>query len=287
MPKPCERAATAWIKILGAIMKRIILGIFLLFTSSVVANTLSEIRQSGTIRVGVLEAQPPFSKFEDGKFEGFEIILAEALSKDMFGAKLGKIEFVPVKSSERLRVLEENKVDMVLATFTITNERKQAVDFTTPYFAVNIGVLTRTGDRIKTLSDLHGKPVIVESGTTAEAYFRKEGFEVVNCATANECYRMLKDNKGVGFAHDNLVVLAYAVIDSDTEVNIKNLGVSDFLGVAVQKGNKELLDFLNGELIKLSKEGFMKKTYNETIEPYYKGTAEKKYFLLDDLYSLF
>ena len=259
----------------------------MLFTSSVVANTLSEIRQSGTIRVGVFEAQPPFSKFEDGKFQGFEVTLAEALSKDIFGGKAGKVEFVPVKASERLKVLEENKVDMVLATFTITNERKQVVDFTTPYFAVNIGVLTRKGDKIKTMSDLHGKPIIAESGTTSEAYFKKEGFEIINCATAHECYKILKEGKGAGFAHDNLLVLAYAVVDSDTEVNIKNLGVSDFLGIAVSKGNKDLLEFLNGELIKLSKDGFMKKTYDEVIEPYYKGTAEKKYFLLDDLYSLF
>lgn len=184
-------------------------------------------------------------------------------------------------------MLEENKVDMVLATFTITNERKQVVDFTTPYFAVNIGVLTRKGDKIKTMSDLHGKPIIAESGTTSEAYFKKEGFEIINCATAHECYKILKEGKGAGFAHDNLLVLAYAVVDSDTEVNIKNLGVSDFLGIAVSKGNKDLLEFLNGELIKLSKDGFMKKTYDEAIEPYYKGTAEKKYFLLDDLYSLF
>ena len=268
-------------------MKKIILGILLLFTSSVVANTLSEIRQSGTIRVGVFEAQPPFSKFEDGKFQGFEVTLAEALSKDIFGGKAGKVEFVPVKASERLKALEENKVDMVLATFTITNERKQLVDFTTPYFAVNIGVLTRKGDKIKTMSDLHGKPIIAESGTTSEAYFKKEGFEIINCATAHECYKILKEGKGAGFAHDNLLVLAYAVVDSDTEVNIKNLGVSDFLGIAVSKGNKDLLEFLNGELIKLSKDGFMKKTYDEAIEPYYKGTAEKKYFLLDDLYSLF
>lgn len=65
-------------------MKKIILGILLLFTSSVVANTLSEIRQSGSVRVGVFEAQPPFSKFEDGKFQGFEVTLAEALSKDIY-----------------------------------------------------------------------------------------------------------------------------------------------------------------------------------------------------------
>ena len=62
-------------------MKKIILGILLLFTSSVVANTLSEIRQSGSVRVGVFEAQPPFSKFEDGKFQGFEVTLAEGTIK--------------------------------------------------------------------------------------------------------------------------------------------------------------------------------------------------------------
>ena len=59
-------------------MKKIILGIFLLFTSSVVANTLSEIRQSGTIRVGVFEAQPPFSKFEDGKFQKIYLAVRQA-----------------------------------------------------------------------------------------------------------------------------------------------------------------------------------------------------------------
>nr|WP_314441922.1 hypothetical protein [uncultured Campylobacter sp.] len=54
----------------------------------------------------------------------------------------------------------------------------------------------------------------------------------------------------------------------------------------MQKGNKELLDFINAELVKLSKEGFFKKAYQNTFEPFYRGTADKKYFLLDGIYDL-
>lgn len=76
-------------------------------------------------------------------------------------------------------------------------------------------------------------------------------------------------------------------MDRTVEVNISNLGSSDFLGIAVQKGNKELLDVLNKELISLSKEGFFRNTFRDMIDPFYKGTAEEKYFLLDDIYSIF
>lgn len=76
-------------------------------------------------------------------------------------------------------------------------------------------------------------------------------------------------------------------MNRSVEVSIKNLGTTDFLAIGVQKGNKTLLDFINDELIKLSKEGFFKKSFNETIQPFYKGHAEKKYFLLEDIYSVF
>lgn len=98
---------------------------------------------------------------------------------------------------------------------------------------------------------------------------------------------MLKNKKGDAYADDNLVVLAYPVLDRTVEANIKNLGASDFLAIAVQKGNKELLDAINKELINLSKEGFFLNSFRDTIDPFYKGTADKKYFLLDDIYSIF
>ena len=97
---------------------------------------------------------------------------------------------------------------------------------------------------------------------------------------------MMKDGRADGYANDNIIVLAYAVVDDTLEVPFKNLGAAEFLGVGVQKGNQSLLDFINADLIKLSKEGFFKTAYEDPFEPFYRGTADKKYFLLDGIYNM-
>ena len=183
--------------------------------------------------------------------------------------------------------MQDNKVDLDIAAITVTKEREKLVDFSNPYFSVNLGVLTRTDDNIKTVDDLQDKEILAEPGTTAFDYFNKEGFKVISCASSSECFRALKSGRGSGYADDNMVVLGYSVVDRKVEVNIKNLGTTDFLAIAVQKGNDDLLNALNDGLVKLSKNGFFKKIFNDSIDPFYKGKAEKKYFLLDDLYKMF
>ncbi len=269
-------------------MKRLILlflsiGVF----GFLFANSLQEIREQGVIRIGVYIAQPPFSTCKDGKCEGFEIEMAHKITKNIFGDKQGEVKTIPLKSNERISALQDNKVDMVLATFTITEERKQLVDFTSPYFSVNIGVLTPKSNHVNSLDDLKDKRFLIKRGTTAEDFFKERGVNIIYCDTSAECYKKLKDGEGDAMVDDNLVVLAFAVLDSDFEVNIKNLGKADFLGIGVAKNNSQLKKYLDQELIKMSKEGFFKEAFDNYLNVFYKGTAEKKYFLLDDIYSFF
>lgn len=266
-------------------MKKIFLALSVL-VGSLFANSLSEIRNSGVVRIGVFTDQPPFSTYRDGAFEGFEVDFANKLSEAIF-TNGGRVEFVATKAAERVEFLQNNKVDIIVATLTVTDERSKLVDFSMPYFAVNMGVLTKKDDNIAKLSDLRGKTIIVEEGSTGQAYMNKNGFKTVTCPTSNACYKMLKDGKGDAYANDNTIVLAYPVLDRSVEVNIKNLGSSDFLGIGVAKGNKELLELINNELINLSKTGFFRDAFKNTIDPFYKGTAEEKYFLLDDIYRIF
>lgn len=98
---------------------------------------------------------------------------------------------------------------------------------------------------------------------------------------------MVKNGTGDGWAADNLTVLAMPLIMDGLEVKIQNLGTADFLAIGVQKGNSDFLKFLNQEMIKLSTQDFFKSVYDNTLQPFYKGTADKKYFLLDDIYSVF
>ncbi|WP_298061975.1 transporter substrate-binding domain-containing protein [uncultured Campylobacter sp.] len=259
-----------------------------LFCAALFADSLDQIRQNGVIRIGVRDAHPPLCESNGGKFEGFEIDLANAIAKEIFGKKEGKIEFIPLSVNDRIPFLEANKLDLVIGLFSITNERKRKIDFSLPYLSVNLGVLTRKADALTDIAQLHDKKIVFEGdATVAERFFKNKGFKNLgHCASAKECYEMIRNGDADGYINDNLIVLAYSVIDDTLEVPFKNLGPSDFIGIGVQKDNKELLDFVNAELIKLSKEGFFKKAYEQSFDPFYRGTADKKYFLLDGIYNM-
>ena len=266
-------------------MKKIALCLLLL-VGSLFANTLSEIKSKGVLRVGVFADEPPFGELRDGAFVGFEIDFAKAIAKHIFQGKNGKVEFVSVEVPQREKFLIENTVDLIMAGYIITDERAKVVDFSFPYFSVNIGVLTRKDSNIQKQEELRGKTIIVEDSAVAKSYFASRGYKTVKCPNSNACYKMLKDGAGDAYANDNLIVLVYPIIDRTVEVNIKNLGKSNFLGVGVAKGNKELLDVVNNALVSLNKEGFFRDSFQNTIDPFYKGTIEEKYFLLD-IYNIF
>ena len=264
--------------------------LFFLFLSCVFAfaNSLSEIRQNRVVRIAVYENEPPFSRVVDGDFEGFDVELANALGGKILGAAGGRIELIPVSAQARFSSIQNNQADMVIAAASITEERKKIYDFSMPYLSVNSGILTRKSDNIKKIGDLQGKKVGVIRGSTGEAYMLKDGgYNLAYCKNSSDCYKRLKSGEIDGACDDNLFVMVYPVADSSVEVNIKSLGENVFLGIAMQKGNTELVEAVNQALIELSKEGFFKRAYNDTFKPFYRGTVDKKYFLLDDIYSFF
>ncbi len=119
----------------------------------------------GVLKVGVKNAVMGFG-FEDpltGEYSGLEIELAKALAD-----KLGvEVEFTAVTAATRTELLDSGDIDCVLATFTITDERKESWDFTTPYYTDHVSVLVEDAKEIKTLEDLMDKKVGVSSGSTS------------------------------------------------------------------------------------------------------------------------
>lgn len=119
----------------------------------------------GVLRVGVKNAVIGFG-FQDtitGEYSGMEIDIANALA-----AQLGvDVEFTTVTAATRTELLDSGDIDCVLATFTITEERKQSWDFTTPYYTDHVTVLVEDASGIKSLADLKDKLVGVSSGSTS------------------------------------------------------------------------------------------------------------------------
>lgn len=238
-------------------------------------------------RVGIYENNPPFTKFSNGVADGFEVSLSQEIANKIFENNGGKIEFIPTTADERIPFLQSNKVDAIISLYTITNKRKELVDFSMPYFSVNVAILSKKDKGLKNLFDLRSGEILARKNTTAESFLIQNNLKIKYCDDNVDCYRKLKNDEALAFAADNINVMTYALFDDEMEMSIKNLGKADFIGIGVIKGNEELLKLINENLLSLSKSGFFQRAYDETFEPFFKGMAERKHFLLDEVYKLF
>ncbi|WP_367985886.1 cysteine ABC transporter substrate-binding protein [Streptococcus sp. ZY1909104] len=242
-------------------------------TSGATARTLEQIKESGTVKIGVFSDKKPFGYVdENGEYQGYDIYLGNRLAEEL-GVK---VEYVPVEAANRVEYLTSAKVDIILANFTVTDERKEQVDFALPYMKVSLGVVSPSSALITDPEQLNGKTLIVSKGTTAEVYFEKNHPEVKlqKYNQYSEAYEALLDGRGDAMSTDNTEVLAWALENKGFEVGIKTLGDVDTIAPAVQKGNKELLDFINQTIEKLGQKQFFHKAYEETLHPVY-GDAAK------------
>jgi polar amino acid transport system substrate-binding protein len=233
------------------------------------ASAIDAIKERGKVRVAVFSDKPPFGYVDaNGDNQGYDVLLAKRVAKDLLGDE-SKVEFVLTEPQARVDLLKSGKVDVVMANFTVTPERKEQVDFANPYMKVAIGVVSPNSASIDDVKELKGKKLIVTKGTTAEAYFMKNhpDIELVKYDQNTEAFEALKDGRGDAMAQDNALLFGWANQNPDFSVAIQTLGELDYIAPAVKKGNKELLDWLNKELETLGSEQFFHKAYDETLKP--------------------
>ena len=234
-------------------------------------RSIADIKQSGKLIIGVFSDKAPFGYIDkDGNYQGYDVYFAERLAKDL-GVKA---EYISLEPANRVEYAKTGKVDIVLANFTVTKERAEQVDFALPYMKVALGVVSPKKDNITSIDQLKDKLLIVAKGTTAETYFAKHYPEVklLKFDQYTETFNALLDGRGAAFSTDNTEVLAWAMKNPDFKVGITSLGDLDTIAPAVQKGNKELLAYINDEIKKLGKENFFHKNYEATLAPVY-GSA--------------
>lgn len=231
-------------------------------------RSIADIKQSGKLIIGVFSDKAPFGYIDkDGNYQGYDVYFAERLAKDL-GVKA---EYISLEPANRVEYAKTGKVDIVLANFTVTKERAEQVDFALPYMKVALGVVSPKKDNITSIDQLKDKLLIVTKGTTAETYFDKHHPEVklLKFDQYTETFNALLDGRGAAFSTDNTEVLAWAMKNPDFKVGITSLGDLDTIAPAVQKGNKELLAYINDEIKKLGKENFFHKNYEATLAPVY------------------
>ena len=171
--------------------------------SETVYRTLDEIKKDGTINIGVFSDKNPFGYVdENGEYQGYDVYFANRI-----GEYLGvKVNFVSTEAANRIEYLQTGKVDLILANFTVTDERAEEVDFALPYMNVALGVVSPDSNIIKSLDNWNSKDqMIVISGTTAETYLTENYPDIPlqkydSYATAKNA---LENGNGVAWANDN------------------------------------------------------------------------------------
>ncbi|NCB32807.1 MAG: transporter substrate-binding domain-containing protein [Erysipelotrichia bacterium] len=243
-------------------------------------RTLEEIKSSGSVNIGVFSDKAPFGYVdENGKYQGYDVVFADRIGQDLGTA----VNYVSVDPASRVEFLETGKVDIILANFTVTDERSSKVDFALPYMKVSLGVVSPDGAVITDPSQLSGKTLIVAKGTTAETYFEKNypDVKLQKYDAYADAYNALLDGRGDAFSTDNTEVLAWALSNPGFTVGIDSLGNQDAIAPAVTKGNASLLDWLNTEIEDLGKEQFFHKDYAETLQPVYGNSADPESLVVE------
>ena len=230
-----------------------------------VYRTLDQIKESGTINIGVFSDKNPFGYVdENGEYQGYDVYFADRLAKDL-GVE---VNYVSTEAANRIEYLQTGKVDVILANFTVTPQRAEEVDFALPYMNVALGVVSPESRVIDSLESWdENDEMIVISGTTAETYLTESypNIKLQKYDTYANAKNAIENGNGAAWANDNTEVIAFALQNPGYTVGIPTLGSSDTIAPAVSKGNQTLLDWINSEIESLGKEQFFHADYEATL----------------------
>jgi len=237
-------------------------------------TTMAALQQKGKITVGVKFDQPGFGQVDPtkGKPEGFDIEVAKLLAAGIFGgtadSAAAKIDFVEAVSKNREPFIQEGKVDLVVATYTINDARKQVVAFAGPYFVAKQDIMVKADDTsIQSVQDLGGKKVCTVKGSTSEKNLRAKAptAEVSLFDTYSQCAEALTDGRVVAETTDNTILAGLVKNSAGKFKLLKNPFSDEPYGVGLKKGDDAFRNFLNDELQKMFTDGKWAAAFTATL----------------------
>jgi ABC-type amino acid transport substrate-binding protein len=238
------------------------------------AGTLDEAKKRGRLIVGVKADFPPFGYVDaGGKNLGFDVDLSQAFAKALFDDPT-KVEFMAVTSGNRIPFLQSGKIDLIVATIQVTEERKQVVEFSQPYFLAGGLLLVPKASTIRGVEDLAGKTVAVIQGATEDQDVGELAPKAnrLKFGKVSEAVLAVKGGRAEAFAQSDVLVLALAKENPDLKVTGKPFVPRPF-AVAVRKGDIETIKWVNDQLTKMKADG----TYDRLWKKYF---GEFEQFLL-------
>ncbi|MFC9774879.1 transporter substrate-binding domain-containing protein [Paenibacillus chitinolyticus] len=233
-------------------------------------KTLDAIKQRGKFVVGVKFDTNLFGLKDPGtgQVNGFDIDISKAIAKKLLGDET-KVELKEVTSKTRIPMLQKGDIDAIIATMTISEERKKEVDFTDVYFKAGQSLLVKKGSDIKSIDDVvkkKGVKVLTVKGSTSAKNIRAKApdAQVLEFENYQEAFTALKSGKGEALTTDNAILYGMTKQDPGYEV-VGGTFTDEPYGIAVRKGDAEFTKAVNDVLKELKDSGEYAKIYEKWI----------------------
>lgn len=208
-----------------------------LFIVPTQAKTLEDIQASGKIVIGTDGTFPPFQYFNKGQLSGFEIDIGNEVAK-----RLGVTpEWKPMSFDSLLAGLNQDRWDIVIASFTVTPERAKSVHFTSPLYCTG-GVIVSKNPNVKTVSDLDGKTVAVQTGSI---FFQKASDipgikQIRNFASDSDARNAMVSGRADAWLSDKFVAKLAIASQPGQGMKIGDFVTTATVASATKNGNDEL-----------------------------------------------
>jgi glutamate transport system substrate-binding protein len=234
-------------------------------------TTQARLAEQGTIRIGTKFDQPGLGNInlETDEPEGFDIEIGKIVAGKL-GIEPDDIEWVETVSANREAFIVNDRVDLVIATYTINDERKEQVDFAGPYYVAGQDLLVaEDDDSINGPDDLAGKRVCAATGSTPIQNIRENypEAEPVEFDTYTECVDQLEADQIDAVSTDDIILAGYAA-DPKYEGKFRVVGETfseEPYGIGLKKGDDQWRDFLNDTLEESYEDGSWEEAFDATL----------------------
>jgi glutamate transport system substrate-binding protein len=228
-------------------------------------STMEKLSKAKKITIGTKFDQPLFGlKGPDGKPRGFDVAIGSLVASRL-GIPYENIEWVETVSVNREPFLQQGRVDIVVATYTINDERKKVVDFAGPYYEAGQSIMVlKSNTDVKGPEDLRGKPVCSVEGSTPAARIVKDyGANLVATDAYSKCLEPLRNGQVIAVTTDNVILAGF--VDQNPEFKLVGEPFTkEPYGVGLKKDDDKLRAFINNVLEEAEKDGTWKRLWQET-----------------------
>lgn len=245
----------------------------------------SHIYGQSKLRIGVATNEPLMGDLRNGQHIGFDVEIGRYIAASLGYQGEQQLEFVSVATEDRIPYLQGGTVDLVVSSFSMTEERKKLVSFAGPYFVTTQEVLVpvRLKDEIRTIEDLRNPKykICTSGGSTTEAELEKRQVKALVVKDVWDCVDGIRAGRYDAVSSDETILAGFlATYPKEFEIVDLPFGTSELLGIGVPIGDPALRDLVAFFLQKSYEQGRdgeaspWQTAYNRTLGPWLK--AEKR-----------